>query len=470
MATQTTIRRTSAATLNLIHQAKAAGVAKDALKRFLTAGYIPQPKQLLFHAAARLADIIPFAIDIGYGGARGGAKTHTIFAQVALDDCQRFPGLKVLFLRKVAKSANEAVEDLRASVLKHTPHRYKENKSTIIFPNGSRIIIGHFQYEKDIDNYLGLEYDIIVIEEATQLSQSKIDKIKTCNRSAKPGFRPRRYYSTNPGGVGHTWFKRTFIEPYRSGTETTTKFIPATVKDNKYLNPEYIRELEALTGWLRKAWLDGDWDVFAGQFFTTFNYDLHTVPPDDLPKEIPDTWESWGSLDYGFTHNTVAYAMAEYDGEIFVLDEHYGNKKGVPFHAERIKQMLARHGLSFDQLQNFVAGTDVFAQRGAASAETISDQYEREGIKLSRANTDRIAGAGRILELFGDIEEGVEPKIKISRRCALLIEQIPAMQHNPNNPEDVLKVNMGEEGSGGDDGYDAFRYGVASNRSIGITI
>lgn len=456
------------ATLSLIHQAKAAGIPKDALKRFLTAGYIPQPKQLLFHAAARRADFMPFAIDIGYGGARGGAKTHTIFAQVALDDCQRFPGLKVLFLRKVSKAANEAVEDLRARILPHTAHRYKEQKQTIIFPNGSRIIIGHFQYEKDIDNYLGLEYDIIVIEEATQLSQSKIDKIKTCNRSSKPGFRPRRYYSTNPGGVGHTWFKRTFVEPYRAGTEKLTKFIPATVRDNKYVNPEYIRELEALTGWLRRAWLDGDWDVFAGQFFTNFNYDTHTIDPGELPKEIPDTWTAWGSLDYGFTHNTVSHAFAEFDGEIFVIDEHYGNKKGVPFHAEKIKQMFKRHGIEIYNLTNFVAGTDVFAQRGDSRGETISDQYEREGVRLHRANTDRISGAAKLLELFGDSEESVKPKIKISRSCGLLIEQIPAMQHNPNNPEDVLKVDMGEDSSGGDDAYDSCRYGVMAKTTVGI--
>ncbi len=199
----------------MIQQAKELGVPADSLKRFLIAGYIPQPKQLQFHAAARGSDDPDNANEIGFGGARGGAKTHATFAQVALDDCQRIPGLKVLFLRKVSKSANEAIEDLRTSVLFQTPHQFREQKSTIVFPNKSRIIIGHFQHEKDIDNYLGLEYDVIVIEEATQLSQSKVDKIKTCNRSAKKGFRPRRYYTTNPGGIGHSWFKTKFIVPFR---------------------------------------------------------------------------------------------------------------------------------------------------------------------------------------------------------------------------------------------------------------
>ncbi|MFO7716157.1 phage terminase large subunit, partial [Desulfosarcina sp.] len=103
-----------------------------------------------------------------------------------------------------------------------------------------------FQNESDIDKYLGLEYDIIVIEEATQLSEIKVTKIRGSLRSSKPGWRPRMYLSTNPGGVGHAWFKRRFVLPWRSKSESDTIFIPANYKDNKFLDEGYIKYLEGL--------------------------------------------------------------------------------------------------------------------------------------------------------------------------------------------------------------------------------
>jgi len=472
MALATIKPRVSPQTLILLNQAKEAGVPADSLKRFLAAGYIPQPKQLQFHAAARAADDIDGANEIGFGGARGGAKTHGTFAQVALDDCQRIPGLKVLFLRKVSKSANEAIEDLRSSVLFQTPHVFREQKSTIVFPNKSRIIIGHFQHEKDIDNYLGLEYDIIVIEEATQLSQSKIEKIKTCNRSSKKGFRPRRYYTTNPGGIGHAWFKAKFILPFRKGKDTEkenkTKFIPSTVKDNKKVNKEYVDVLNSLTGWLRDAWRDGDWDVFAGQFFETFNYDDHVIKPNELPILQTDI-NIWCALDYGFKHYTTCYLLCEYDGVIYVVDEFMARKQLISANAIGILQMLESNGVSLDMLSNFVAGADVFAKKGD-SGESFADEFSRCGIELRCANTSRKAGAGKILQLLGDKKQGIEPSLKISSRCTGLIECLPSMMHNPNDPEDVLKVDTDDQGRGGDDPYDGFRYGVMVNNSLGITI
>jgi len=476
MATNPTIPRVSPATLRLINLAKSLGLPKDSLKRFLTAGYIPQPKQLQFHAAAREADFEENANELGFGGARGPGKSHATFAQVALDDCQRVAGLKVLFLRKVAKSANEAVEDLRSSVLFKTPHVYREQKATIIFPNKSRIILGHFQTEKDIDNYLGLEYDIIVIEEATQLSHSKIEKIKTCNRSSKPGFRPRRYYTTNPGGVGHQWFKATFVTPFRNGTEkeNKTKFIPATSKDNKKLNSEYIKDvLEPLTGWLRKAWLDGDWDVFAGQFFDKFRYDLHTAPDSAFftPVYLAEHWpnvQPWGGFDYGYRHWAVFYLGYKYDGILHVLDECAVRLRLIPQIAEAITETCGRWGLKPGQLRNIAAGTDCF-ETNSQTGDSIDVALQKHGIYVNPAKTSRVAGASRILTLIGDPEASVPPTIIINRRCRMLIDNLAAMQHDPNKAGDVLKVNADENGFGGDDPYDALRYLVMEDSdSTGI--
>ena len=110
---------------------------------------------------------------IGYGGARGGGKSHWLLAQMGADDCQRVPGLKCLLLRKVGKANLEHFEDLRRRLFGRLNHEFSAFRGILSFANGSRIIAGHFQNEKDIDAYLGLEYDVIGIEEATTLTARK---------------------------------------------------------------------------------------------------------------------------------------------------------------------------------------------------------------------------------------------------------------------------------------------------------
>jgi hypothetical protein len=131
--------------------------------------------------------------------------------------------------------------------------------------------------------------------------------------------------------------------------------------------------------------------------------------------------------------------------------------------------MLGRRGLAVEQLRRFVAGADVFSRQ--SDGTTIAGQYLREGIKLRPANMDRVNGWAELLQLFGDPEPRcglpIAPRLFIHRRCGRLIETLPALQHDPNRPEDVLKVDSDEEGVGGDDSADALRYLVATKaRSI----
>lgn len=452
------------AQMRLITTAKNAGLPSDALRNFVSAGYCPQPKQIDFHVAARECDKPNGPDQVGFGGARGPGKSHALFAQAALDDCQRFEGLKVLYLRKVAKNAREQFYDLRRSVLKNVKHTYSEFKGLISFPTESRIFIGHFRNEKDIDQYLGLEYDIIIIEEATTLTLTKYKALRDSNRTSKEGFRPRIYTSTNPGNVGHAWFKKRFIIPAREHQETETRFIFATVEDNAFLDENYVKHLEDNTGWKLQAHRFGDWDIAAGQFFTTYRWDLHTFPSDEVALMPGATY--WASLDYGFNHYTVCHLFMKYDGTTYVLDEYAERKRLVPENAAGIKAMIERNGLKLSNLTTFHAGHDCFAQRGVDHGQSISDEYAENGIYLQKANVDRISGAAAILKLLGDPdrpERNLEPKVKIAQRCTRLIETLPAMEHDPKRPEDVLKVDIDEEGNGGDDAYDAFRYGIMAN-------
>jgi phage terminase large subunit len=442
--------------LRYYRAAHAAGCPRDQWCNLDAAGYTAQPKQLLFHAACRLCDHPDGPTQIGFGGARGGAKSHAMLAQIALDDCQRQPGLKALLLRKVGKAAKEGFEDLRVKILRAVPHEYRRGEGVLSFPNGSRIVLGHFKDESDIDAYLGLEYDAIGVEEATTLTFTKYRAIRTCCRTSKATWRPRIYTTTNPGGVGHAWYKATFIAPWKAGSEADTRFIPSTVDDNTFVNREYTATLDSLTGWQKRAWRFGDWDIAAGQFFTTYRADVHTV----APFPIPPNWRVWLAMDYGFTHYNVTLLLAEDgDGRVYVAGELAERRWLVPRHAQALAAMLARHGIAPGRLSCFVAGRDCFAAR-PSEAGSIADQWAEQGWILDPANDDRINGAAEVLRRLGDVEADVRPSLYIFRTCARLLDCLPALEHDPHRPEDVLKWDTDDDGNGGDDPYDALRYGL----------
>ncbi len=441
---------------------KLAGCPKDQMQRFERADVILQTRQLAASAAARQCDLPSGPTAIGYGGARGGGKSHWLLAQMGADDCQRVPGLKCLLLRKVGKANLEHFEDLRRRLFGRLKHDFSAFRGVLTFANGSRIIAGHFQNEKDIDAYLGLEYDVIGIEEATTLTARKYQDISTCCRTSKPNWRPRIYSTTNPGGVGHGWYRAKFIVPFQEKRETETRFIPARVTDNRWNNPEYVRVLQNLSGWQKRAWLDGDWDIAAGQYFTTLRREIHVVA--DFDETRAREW--FCALDYGFAHYTVALlGCTDGDGNIFVVDEHAERLWLPERHAAAIKAMLGRHKiggrkLELTDLKRFVAGADVFSRQ--SDGTTIAAQYAKHGITLRVANTDRVNGWAEILTRFGDVEAGIRPTLFMHQRCGRLTETLPTLQHDPNRPEDVLKVDADEDGIGGDDCADALRYLVAT--------
>jgi len=442
---------------------RSVGCPPEQMDNFERAGVILQERQLTASAAARLCDQADGPTAVGYGGARGGGKSHWLLAQMGTDDCQRVPELKCLLLRKVGKANMEHFEDLRRRLFGALKHEFSAYRGVLTFGNGSRIIAGHFQAEKDIDAYLGLEYDVIGIEEATTLSSRKHQDITTCCRTSKPNWRPRIYSTSNPGGIGHAWYRTRFVLPFLERRERETRFVPARVSDNAFNNPEYQRVLEGLSGWQRRAWLDGDWDLAAGQFFTTFRRDIHVVAEFDATRAR----EWFAALDYGFAHYTVVLlGCTDGDGNVFVVDEHAERLWLPQRHASAVKAMLARHGLGVEQLRRFVAGADVFSRQ--SDGTTIAGQYQREGIKLRPANMDRVNGWAELLQRLGDPEAKpkvglpIPPRLFIHRRCGRLVETLPSLQHDPNRPEDVLKVDADEEGVGGDDAADALRYLVAT--------
>lgn len=442
----------------LLEKAKNAGMPRDQIQRFLAAGYVPLPWALPFHAAARTADLPDAPDKLGAGGARGPGKSHAIFAQVAIDDCQRYPGLRVLYLRKLGKAARESMDALRQKVLSKIPNKFNRMDGIIRFPNGSIIITGHFRTEADIEGYLGLEYDIIIIEEMTQLTRARIEMIRGSKRSGRPNWRPREYNSTNPGGPGHQDFKNEFVIPYRRNEEIDTRFFPSTYKDNKWIDQGYIKYLKNLTGLLGRMWRDGDWDIGAGQYFVNWNHDKHVIS--DWPYwPIPAHWPVWAGFDYGFGHPTSVHFFTRVNNTLYTIAEHVKPYWLPEQHAAALREIADKIGRPITNI-NFYAGADCFSRE--SNGRTIAEQYKALGLKLLPANVSRKPGAAAMLNALGNPAEGIEPSWYILDTCPLLAETMPNMQADLKEAKDVIKFNADENGEGGDDPYDSGRYGLMS--------
>src|SRR5512139_4034557 len=443
-------------------QAKAAGCPQDQVRNFLRAGYAAQPKQLTFHALARQADnpalFTGATPQIAQGGARGGAKSHAAICQVVHDDCVRYPGLMWLYLRSVGKSARESFEDMLSKAIPQALPFYKMSRSRLELPNGSLLVLGGFRIDSDIDEYMGIEYDGILIDDGQLIGGERHKKILGSLRSSKPGWRPRLYITFNPGGVGHAYIVKTFVEPWERRGETDTRFVFSLPEDNVFLNPEYICYLEGLTGWLYRAWRKGDFHIAAGQFFTTFQREVHVVEG-EVTSPLPAHWPVWMSMDYGFAHWTVVYLHAEGpDGVVYTVDEHAERRWLPERHVAAVRAMLERHGVAMEAVEAFVAGPGVFSRD--RDGRCVAEDWAERGFILTPANADRVNGAAEVLRRLGDVSAGISPTWFIHRRCERLLECLPALEHDPHRPEDVLKVNTDEDGEGGDDFYDAARYGL----------
>ena len=209
---------------------------------------------------------------VGFGGARGGGKSWAVRTKAKLL-ALRWPGIRLLIVRRsYPELMNNHIQILRTELA--AAAKYNDKDKVLRFPNGSSI---HFMYcdcDADLDRLQGVEYDVIFLDEATQLSEFQMKTITACVRGVND-FPKRVYYTCNPGGQGHGYIKRIFIDRrYEAGEDPADySFVRSLVTDNRALmaaQPDYVRQLEALPEKLRRAWLEGDWDVFEGQFFEDF--------------------------------------------------------------------------------------------------------------------------------------------------------------------------------------------------------
>lgn len=419
-------------TENLIRAAREAGVPRDQLDRFLRHSYVPLPWALRFHSACREADKIGGPVDIGAGGARGPGKSHAIFSQLSIDDCARVPNLKGLFLRQTGKSADESFQDLIENILVgKVRHQFTPSKGILRFPNNSKVILGGFENDKDIDKYVGIQYDVIAIEERNQLTGDKVMKLKGSLRTTKPNWRARMYSSFNPGNIGHNDVKKTFVEPYQQKNETKTRFFPSTYKDNPFLKPEYIDYLNSLPGALGKAWREGNFDTFEGQYFAEWDHEKHVI----APFVIPPTYKRFRAYDHGRDAPACCswYAL-DYDGRLFKYREYYERGKDV----DQIAQDILK--LSGDEQYQFsVADPSIFHKTGMVDrfgGQTIAETFARNGVLFIPASNRRVDG-WNLMHQYLRWDNNRKPLLQYFETCYNSIRTIPSLIHDKHNGEDL---------------------------------
>ena len=258
---------------------------------------------------------------VAYGGARGGGKSWAVRKKATLMGV-RYPGIRMLLLRRTFPELKENHILPLQGELKGLA-TYKEVDKAFSFANGSRLKFGYCDSERDVLQYQGQEYDVIFLDEATQFTEYQFNTLTACIRGANP-FPKRMYLTCNPGGVGHEWVKRLFIDRDYRGSEKGEDytFIPARVYDNRALmgqDPGYVAMLENLPEDLRRAWLEGDWNVFAGQYFTEWREDIHVCEP----FLIPGYWRRYFAMDYGLDMLAGYFIALDEGGRAWVYREVY---------------------------------------------------------------------------------------------------------------------------------------------------
>lgn len=365
-----------------------------------------------------------------YGGARGGGKSWALRRKLVAM-CLRYEGIRCLLVRRTLPElrSNHVVAFLREY---EELVSYSASEKAILFPSGSRIDLGYCDGDRDALRYQGQEYDVIAIDEATQLNEYAFSVFKACLRGA--GHFPRRMYLTcNPGGIGHAWVKRLFVDrDFRTGEDPKDyNFIPALVYDNPILteaDPEYVRSLESLPERLKTAWLYGRWDVFEGQFFPEFDESVHICSPDGIPRERA---HSFAALDYGFDMLAALLIHVDYDGNLYVERELCESNLTLSEAAQRVVGLVRGSRAEF-----VVASPDLWNRRQDSGRSGFEIMQAAAGMPPMIAADDRRIAGWRILREYLCAKEG-HPHLRISSVCHELISSLPALLCDSERHEDA---------------------------------
>ena len=422
--------------------------------------YRPNRKQLRFLRAK--------AKHVGFGGARGGGKSWAIRVKARLL-ANRWPGIKILIVRRtLVELRNNHIDPLKAMLRGFAKYNQQERK--FIFPNGSSISFEFFDSDKDEFKYQGVEYDVIFIDEATQFQENWLKIITSCCRGVND-FPHRIYYTCNPGGPGHQYIKRIFVDREFRGDENPEDyvFIQSLVTENKALldaSPEYISFLKNLPPKLKKAWLYGDWNVMEGMYFEDFRnsedgYDDHRWTHVINPFKPKAHWPVYRSFDWGYNNPfSCGWWTVDDDGVIYRIDEMYGVEysagepipdKGVKWPPEKVFTEIRKHEMEHPYLKGKniqgIADPAIWdAETGISFAETAA----KCGVFFQPGDNARIPGWMQIHYRLMFDEAGYA-QMYVFKTCKNFIRTITTLEYDPHKPEDLLT-------SGEDHALDETRY------------
>ena len=404
---------------------------------------------------------------VGFGGARGGGKSWSVRTKAKILAVS-YKGIKILIVRRTfPELVNNHINQLREEL--HGLAKYNKTEKIFTFPNGSTIKFGYCNNDKDLDQYQGAEYDVIFLDEATQLQEMWIKKITACVRGVND-FPKRIYYTCNPGGASHGYFKRLFIDKqYEAGEYPEDySFIQALVTDNKALmesQPDYIKQLEALPPKLREAWLYGRWDIFEGQFFEDFRTTpdiakcteagitpeeaiaqhrwTHVIEPFDLNEGEKRGWNIMRSYDFGYNKPfSLGYWAVDYDGVLYRIMEMYGctqtPDEGVKWSPDeqfkRIRDFEREHPwLKGRKIVDSVADPAIWdSSRGESIAETAA----KYGIYFTPGDNQRIPGWMQVHYRLQFDANGYA-RMYVFNNCKAFIRTMPLMMYSETHPEDI---------------------------------
>ena len=378
---------------------------------------------------------------ICYGGARGGGKSHVSRIKMCLL-ALNYSGIQILLLRRTLAELREN-HVLQLQKLLKDIAIYKESTKEFLFPNGSRIKLGYCDNEKDVLQYQGQAYEVIVLEEATHFTEFQFQTLTESNRMSgnmKETFNPRMYFTCNPGGVGHLWVKRLFIDRDYTSTENPDdyKFIPSLVFENKYImehDPNYVKVLENLPEDRKQAMLYGNWDIFDGQFFREFKRSVHVIEP----FQISEHWNRYIAMDYGLDMFAVLFIAIDTKGKAYVYNEIHKPNLIVSEARQTLKSIMRHYKYKY-----IYAPPDLW-NRNRDTGKSTAELFWEGGIDLTKASNNRIAGWLNVKEWLkvrkvrneqtGELYE--DSDLKIFSNCVNLIKYLPQLQHDEKEPNDV---------------------------------
>jgi hypothetical protein len=414
------------------------------------------------------------AWEIFYGGARGGGKTDAVLGEFIGHAQQYGEGASGLVVRRTRVELLDAIE--RSRVL-YTPLGAKFNQTDSLwrFSNGARLQFIYLEQDSDADRYQGRSVSRLYIEEAgTFPSEKPILKLFACVRSGT-GVPTKVIMTGNPGGAGQGWVKARFIDPWPAGYKIFNReypnkftgetvyrswcFIPSRVCDNKYIQPEYVANLQMQgSEEMVKAWLDGDWSAVPGAFFDCWSTQKHVV----APFHVPEDWYRFRAMDWGSASPSSIGWWAVASDDYPIPDAGGGNatriiprgclvryrewytasapNTGLKLTAEEIAEGIYRRETPQEHRIHGVLDPSAFAEDGGPSH---AERMAKCGVHFREADNKRIGKDGAMggwdmlrSRLVGDPDG--RPMIVCFNTCADSIRTIPVMQHDPDKIEDLM--------------------------------